>query len=391
MNVNASMQNLSSPKETVNAVGDSDALAILVQQSEVSPEVLAANPELVKLAESNPEGLDFKDMLSQTEVREVINNPDLLSGIEKRSVETNKAIVKGENRVELIDSNNSLVEKKQVEEKSKQFMPERKSIFDMSSKRVDSARPNQTSSNLQNLSEFVQNQSPTKKIAMKNAYKPKISSSLFAKKIESQVPELTGVKNTEVQMKVSDLILSSNEGATNDQGSEFLGHGANNKTTELSSTSTQSNKVFDLNQLVTNKSDVIGQIQDYIIQSKASNEPSMSMSFEHKELGMIDLQINKADNNQLNIMINSRTSEGSKFFTQNQAELLQTLNQAGIQVADLKLDSSSNSNLNQNNNNDSSFAGNKEGQSQGQQKNERNPDSKRREELWKLFEEREAA
>jgi len=104
---------------------------------------------------------------------------------------------------------------------------------------------------------------------------------------------------------------------------------------------------------------------------------------------MIDLQVTRTGSNELNIMINSRTQEGAKFFTQNQGELLQSLSQAGIQVADLKLDSSSSTNLSQNGN--ESSPGQSEKGQPGQPRDQRNSDSKKREELWKLFDQREAA
>ena len=53
-----------------------------------------------------------------------------------------------------------------------------------------------------------------------------------------------------------------------------------------------STKVFDMSQLqnANNAQDVINQIQNYIIQSKASNEQSIQMTFNHTDLGDIDLR-----------------------------------------------------------------------------------------------------
>jgi hypothetical protein len=61
---------------------------------------------------------------------------------------------------------------------------------------------------------------------------------------------------------------------------------------------------------------------------------------------MVDLVVQKAHGDQVSIMINTHSMEGSKFFTKNQGELLQTLVQSGVNVSDLKLDSSSNTNSN---------------------------------------------
>ena len=66
--------------------------------------------------------------------------------------------------------------------------------------------------------------------------------------------------------------------------------------------------------------------------------------FRHQELGQVDLTIQKAGGDQLNIMVGANSTEAMKFFTQNRGELLQSLTQAGVSVGDFKLDSSSKSN-----------------------------------------------
>jgi hypothetical protein len=164
-----------------------------------------------------------------------------------------------------------------------------------------------------------------------------------------------------------------------------------NQTTQIQNQSSATvGKTFDMSTLTSDASgEVICKLQDYIIHTRASNEPVVQMSFEHKELGMIDLQVTKTGSNEMNIMINSRSQEGAKFFTQNQSELLQSLSQAGIKVGDLKLDSNNNANLSQNGNESSQNQADK-GQ-QGQPRDQRQSDSRRREELWKLFDQREAA
>ena len=135
---------------------------------------------------------------------------------------------------------------------------------------------------------------------------------------------------------------------------------------------------------------MITQIQDYIVQSRVSSEPTMQMSFEHKDLGMVDLTVAK-DGNQVSIMINSHTKEGSKFFTQNQGELLQSLSQAGVSVSEFKLDTSSSTNSNQNGSSDSSSSSNGKQEHAGNERGERDKDSERREELWNLLNNKEAA
>ena len=154
-------------------------------------------------------------------------------------------------------------------------------------------------------------------------------------------------------------------------------------------------KVFDMSALqnADNANELINQIQNYIIQTKAGNEQSVQMTFNHAELGNIDLQVMKAGGDNINIFINAQTAEGAKFFQQTKGELLQNLQQSGLQVAEFKLDSSSSSNNNSHTNQDSSKQFNsQERQHAGHEQNRREKDSDRRQELWQhLQREREMA
>ena len=148
-------------------------------------------------------------------------------------------------------------------------------------------------------------------------------------------------------------------------------------------------KVFDLNTLnkASNIDTVIGQIQDYIVQAKAAKEPTAQMSFNHPELGDIDLMVQKVAGDKVNVVIGHQGAEAGKFFQQHQTELVQTLQNSGIQVGEFKLESSSSSNNNGNNQNNSDsnskqFA-NQQNRSEEQQ--QRKEDSNRREELWSLL------
>jgi len=395
MNVNASMQNLSSPNASV-ASGEMDALTALSQQLEITPEMLAENPELAMLLEGNKEGLDFEALLESESGKGEKALGDLLKGLKKATGEVAENVenLKGEKSI--------LGQKPATELINQKVDPE--IIIGMKNQKIDpkiqakieqgilKGNPEDQKSEklekagLVNLEEFVKNQSPTKKAAMKNAYKNSMSESMFAKKIDAQVPSLSGTEPSK-SMKITDLMLAGND---SQDGSESM-HSGKNQTTQIQNqNSTAVGKTFNMNALTSDDSgEVIGKIQDYIIQSRASNAPTVQMSFEHKELGMIDLQVTRTGSNELNIMINSRTQEGAKFFTQNQGELLQSLSQAGIQVADLKLDSSSSTNLSQNGN--ESSPGQSEKGQPGQPRDQRNSDSKKREELWKLFDQREAA
>src|SRR5690606_18914633 len=109
------------------------------------------------------------------------------------------------------------------------------------------------------------------------------------------------------------------------------------------------NMTFDLNKLTSSDTQkVIDQVQNYIVQSRAGNEPKMEVSFNHQELGKVDLMVEKMGKDALNIRIQTHGNEGASFFQKHQGDLLQTLNNSGIQVANFKLESSqTNTNSNQ--------------------------------------------
>jgi flagellar hook-length control protein FliK len=116
------------------------------------------------------------------------------------------------------------------------------------------------------------------------------------------------------------------------------------------------------------------------------------MSFDHKELGKVDLMVQKGAGDQLNISIGTNSVEAAKFFNRNQADLLGSLAQSGIQVGDFKLETSQGNN-NQSQSQDSSkqqFAQGQKGQHQSEF-GQREQDSKKREELWEQFGDKEVA
>jgi hypothetical protein len=61
------------------STGEMDVLTALGQQLEISPELLAENPELAKLVGENPGNLDFKTLLGQSEKEVGEVDPELLA------------------------------------------------------------------------------------------------------------------------------------------------------------------------------------------------------------------------------------------------------------------------------------------------------------------------
>ena len=118
------------------------------------------------------------------------------------------------------------------------------------------------------------------------------------------------------------------------------------------------------------------------------------MSFQHRDLGQVDLFVQKAANNHLNIGINTNSVEGAKFFNQNQGDLLQTLQQSGLNIKEMKLDGASTSNNQSFAQNESSRQGTggqaRNGQHQSQS-GQRQEESSKRQELWNYYQDKEAA
>ena len=231
---------------------------------------------------------------------------------------------------------------------------------------------------LVDLNQFMSKQSNTgKKRAINSQYKNEQQSMITNQAFAKKNPEI-------VQAQVEADTSASMD--MNQRGEQLL----NLKAESNSLQQTQSSaKVFDLNTLnkASNIDTVIGQIQDYIVQAKAAKEPTAQMSFNHPELGDIDLMVQKVAGDKVNVVIGHQGAEAGKFFQQHQTELVQTLQNSGIQVGEFKLESSSSSNNNGNNQNNSDsnskqFA-NQQNRSEEQQ--QRKEDSNRREELWSLL------
>lgn len=207
--------------------------------------------------------------------------------------------------------------------------------------------------------------------------------------------EFSGTKN--VDAKTVDMLDSQKSVDLGDSTQRFQSQQFNQSLNQTVSAN-QTGKVLNLNQtqLSGNTETVISQIQDYVVQAQANNQSEVSMSFEHKDLGQVDLMVQKLDpkSEQLNIQIATRGSEAAEFFKTHQGELLNTLNRSGLQVADLKLEAANSSSSQQNLAGDSEQNGQQLG-SRGQKQSEqgqRDADQQKRQNLWdQFYENKEAA
>jgi tRNA U34 5-carboxymethylaminomethyl modifying enzyme MnmG/GidA len=118
------------------------------------------------------------------------------------------------------------------------------------------------------------------------------------------------------------------------------------------------------------------------------------MRLNHDELGIIDITVNKLGVNQDAIAINIGTHslDGKNFFQTNSKDLFSHLTNSGLNVSDLKVETPS-----QTAKNDFDFGGQSGRGGFGQEKqfgseqNQRRHDSERRQDLWSLLKDKEAA
>ena len=154
-------------------------------------------------------------------------------------------------------------------------------------------------------------------------------------------------------------------------------------------------KTFNMSNIKSeNTNQIMTQITDYIVQAKAAKEPTVNMRVSHDELGMIDITVNKMSAGQDAIAINIATHsvDGKNFFQTNSKDLFSHLTSSGLNISDLKVENPS-----QTAKNDFDFGGQSSRGGSGQEKqfgseqNQKRHDSDRRQDLWNLLRDKEAA
>ena len=153
-------------------------------------------------------------------------------------------------------------------------------------------------------------------------------------------------------------------------------------------------RVFNMQQLSQlpqqDADSILTQVSDYIVQAKASKEPTVNMKVQHQDLGLLDITVNRAHNDMVAISIGTQDQASKLFLGQHRDSLMSHLTQAGVGVSDLKMEQSSSS---KNNSPDAQSGQNFQGQERqfGSEQNQRRHDQQRREELWDLAREKEVA
>lgn len=101
-------------------------------------------------------------------------------------------------------------------------------------------------------------------------------------------------------------------------------------------------KLLDLSHINTaNANELIDKITDYVMQSNVAGKDKMDLNVTHESLGQFQIQVtrNQASNtpNQIEMQIVTTNNEGHKFFTENEGNLMKSLQQSGLNMGELKI------------------------------------------------------
>lgn len=181
------------------------------------------------------------------------------------------------------------------------------------------------------------------------------------------------------------------------------------KNDQHNETQTQTNqKVLDLGKLNTsNTNEIIKRISDYVEQNQVANKSSLDLTVKHDSLGEFKIQVSKMPSQSLNsgsnlidMQITTSSKEGQDFFLKNEVSLMKNLNNAGINLSDLRIvssmtdsaasgqtDSRQSNSQNGNNSNSQQFSAFESGSFAGDSSNGK----ERRKELWEEYQQRYGA
>lgn len=131
--------------------------------------------------------------------------------------------------------------------------------------------------------------------------------------------------NNEMQAMKNDLLM----------GGAPLAIGAK----ELNETQVKTAPTFDMVNIKSNNADeIIKQVSDYIQQSQLAGKDQIDLTVRHQELGQFKINVSKLQGqNTIDMQIIAQSKEAHQFFVRHESELVRSLTQSGIQLADLKV------------------------------------------------------
>ncbi|MBT3983436.1 MAG: hypothetical protein HOE90_18925 [Bacteriovoracaceae bacterium] len=151
---------------------------------------------------------------------------------------------------------------------------------------------------------------------------------------KDQAAELNGQLQT-AEIKTTEVKLN---------GEQVAGH-----VKETAKAETSTIKTFNLTTGVdtADSSEIIGKISDYILQSAEAGKEKVEMQVHHGELGDIHIAVTKTNSKtkEIGIEITAARNAGFEFFNDNRNDLVKHLQLSGLNVADVKLESSGKSEM----------------------------------------------
>lgn len=153
-------------------------------------------------------------------------------------------------------------------------------------------------------------------------------------------------------------------------------------------------KTFNMSNIKTdNPNQIMTQITDYIVQAKASKEPTVNMRVNHQELGMIDITVNRVaqGSDAIAINIGTHSVDGKNFFQANSKDLFSHLTSTGLNISDLKVETPSQTAKSDFDFGGQSGRGSAQDRQFGSEQNQRRHEQERRQDLWNLLKDKEAA
>lgn len=252
---------------------------------------------------------------------------------------------------------------------------------------IDMANP-EIDAQLMNMEDFVAQKNLAVKKSLNNA-----SAYGMPNKAAGKAGADTGLKSTQTVNELGATESGTSGSSMNSQ--QFILNaqadlGANAKVNEAAAP-----KTFNMSNIKSeNSNQIMTQITDYIVQAKAAKEPTVNMRVNHDELGMIDITVNKLSAGQDAIAINIATHsvDGKNFFQTNSKELFSHLTSSGLNVSDVKVETPSHTAKNEFDfGSQSGRGGSGQEKNFGSEQNQKRHDSDRRQDLWKVLQDKEAA
>lgn len=374
--------------EAANAAESEQVSEPKVKAVKVSAEQMLENPSsLIKLPESNPDAVSpkvFDPALTQG-VDSIIQpkTTEVAVPVEGAPIElTNEQVMKlAEGQVSEVDAEiqQAMLKTPQVQEGG------RAPALDMAKGEIDPQ--------LLNMDDFVAQKNLAVKKSMNNASAygmPNKAQAVKANALES------GLNSTQTINEIGAKSADAGTSGSSMNSQQFILSAQADLSSNAKVNEHASVKTFNMNHVKTdNPNQIMTQITDYIVQAKAAKEPTVNMRVNHEELGMIDITVQKTMMGQDSIAVNIAThsADGKNFFQANSKDLFSHLTTSGLNISDLKVETPT-----QTAKSDFDFGSQSGSKGQagsdkqfGSEQNQRKHDSDRRQDLWNLLSNKEAA